>query len=256
MLKPGDKKRITHNCGEGRNLIISLDDRGYHAWCFRCSDGGHEAPPTETLGEKLARLSRMQSANEQATASADLPAPRVYDVSAWPSACAVWLYRAGLSRADIGKLGAYYHPPTDRVVLPIVQQGRVTFWQARTLTKGNPCKYIAAPQGKAGVLPRYGKADAVTLTEDILSAYKVGLVGEGWSLLGTTLTDTHLSELMKRGAPVNVWLDPDAAGRKAAQRIIKRLLACGLAARNVVSNKDPKLMQRSEIKELLSAHQD
>lgn len=80
---------------------------------------------------------------------------------------------------------------------------------------------------------------------------KVGLVAEGWAIMGTRVSDHVVSELLKRKQPVNVWLDPDAAGQKGAAKICKQLRSFGLEVRNIVSQRDPKLHSRSEIQEIL-----
>jgi len=82
-----------------------------------------------------------------------------------------------------------------------------------------------------------------------LSAYKVGLVGEGWAVMGTSIPDSYIAELMRRKVTVNVWLDPDKAGRKAAARYCKQLTAFGLTVNNILSTKDPKLHTLGEIKD-------
>lgn len=97
----------------------------------------------------------------------------------------------------------------------------------------------------------YGKADAVTLTEDLLSAYKVGKVAEGWSLLGTSISAHTLGLLVSRGSKVNVWLDPDRPGQRAATKVLAALRGAGLEARNIISKVDPKLVHLGQIKELL-----
>ena len=56
---------------------------------------------------------------------------------------------------------------------------------------------------------------------------------------------------MKRGGKVNVWTDPDPAGRKAAAKFTKQLSAYGLEVRVISSAKDPKLHTRGEIQEIL-----
>lgn len=92
----------------------------------------------------------------------------------------------------------------------------------------------------------------------MLSAYKVGLVGEGWALLGLRLSTLALLELQKRGTTVNVWLDNDLPpkfpvnrGQIAARKIIKQLHAFGIPTRNILSDRDPKLHTREELKEIL-----
>lgn len=97
----------------------------------------------------------------------------------------------------------------------------------------------------------------MTLTEDILSAYKVGKVGEGWCMLGTSLPSEFLAAILKRGCPVNVWLDNDLPpkwtinrGQVAASKVVKQLRASGVSVRNIVTLQDPKLIHLNEIKEL------
>lgn len=181
-----------------------------------------------------------------------LPSPQVREWAKWPMPCRLWLLKAGLCSADLPLLGAFYHPPSDRVILPVLgPSGGIAFWQARAVDHRQP-KYMAPPVDKSGIVARYGQATEVTLTEDILSAYKVGKVGEGWSLLGTSISHTHIAMLIKRGCKVNVWLDPDPPGQRAAKKILKALRAAGIECRNIISRVDPKLVHRVEIKELLT----
>lgn len=251
-LALGARLRTDHDCGGGRTLTLCRDATGLHAFCFRCNDHGWQAPPPEPLEARLARLRKQAEADTQAASSVGLPAPAVREWAAWPEPCRVWLLKAGLCSADLPGLGAYYHPPSQRVVLPVLgPSGRVLFWQARAVDGRQP-KYLAPPVNKASVIPVYGKATKVTLTEDLLSAYKVGRVGEGWSMLGTSINDNMLAALLRRGCAVNVWLDPDAAGQRGAAKVLAKLRAVGLVCRNIISKVDPKLVHLSEIKELIA----
>ena len=101
------------------------------------------------------------------------------------------------------------------------------------------------------MIARWGSAPSPTLCEDILSAYKVGSVGEGWAVMGTSVSAGMVAEILRRRCSVNVWLDPDAAGQKAARRYIKQLRAYNVEVRNIVSSRDPKLHTRDQIKEYL-----
>lgn len=79
-------------------------------------------------------------------------------------------------------------------------------------------------------------------------------------MLGTKLSDHILAELLKRQpSRVNVWLDNDLPpkhtqnrGQIAAKKVLARLRAVGLNAHNIVSTVDPKLLPRSDIKEILN----
>lgn len=255
-LEPGRSRRVNHDCGEGRTLTITREGNDYRAYCFRCGEPGFIDGPEETMSQKLARLVDQRAA-EARIEGAELPAPMVRSVADWPDEAKLWFFKAGLSTHDIGKLGAYYHPPTRRVVLPLYQGEHAVFWQARALHGQQP-KYMAANVDKSRVLPRYGSASSITLTEDILSAYKVGSVGEGWCLMGTSLNAHTLSELMRRRCPVNVWLDNDIGpahtynkGQIAAAKAGQQLRAMGCKVRNIVSPLDPKLMSRDSIRGLI-----
>lgn len=238
-------------------MLVSRDDTGFRAWCFRCNDGGSAPPPQESLADKLARMQRQREA-DATVMRPEFPEPRVYDLDEWPMTARLWLYKAGLGRDKIGELGAYYHPGTDRVVLPVLEFGVPVFWLARATDDRQP-KYLAPSADRTRVIPRYGADHHVTLTEDILSAFKVGDSGhEGWALMGTRVGNHLLSLLLRRGARVNVWMDNDIGpkfpvnrGQIAASKIGKQLRAAGLEVRNIISPRDPKLMHRDEIKALL-----
>jgi len=254
----GRSKRVDHDCGTGRTLKISRDSKGYNAYCWRCSDNGFLPGPRESLAEKLERLHEAAK-GEAALNGASLPEPRLYAVVEWPIEAKLWFYRAGLSNADIGTIGAYYHAPSRRVVLPVRQGINVVYWQARSLRSDQLPKYMAADTDRAKVIPTYGLSASITLTEDLLSAYKVGRVAEAWCLLGTSLSPHLLALLMQAGKPVNVWLDNDLPpkhlvnrGQIAALKVAKQLRAAGLVVRNIVAPKDPKLMTFEQIKELLN----
>lgn len=251
-LEPGRRIRVDHDCGPGNTLLLSRDSNGYRAYCFRCDDSGAARGPEEPLSVRLARLREAGNNDGQVAQSTSLPEPRITDVSQWPEAARLWLFKAGLGRREIGQLGAYYHAPTQRVVLPVLDGSRrVVYWQARALD-GRVPKYLNPGVDRATILPKFGHAEVPTLCEDILSAFKVGLVAEGWSLMGVKASDKLVADILAGPKRCNIWLDPDPPGQRAAARISKQLTGYGVAVRNIVSLKDPKLHTRDQIKELLS----
>ena len=248
-LQDRRSRRVDHDCGGGRTLLISRDGATLKAWCFRCNDGGtHHV--VEALEDRIARLARGSAADQEAKAQLEMPSG-VRTFADWPTPARLWLARAGLSSYDVGQMGAYYSPDMGRVILPCGGG----FWNARSIDGRQP-KYLAPNIDK--VYPKYGAAERVTLTEDILSAYKVGKVGEGWCMLGTALPSKLLSEILARGCEVNVWLDNDLPpthpvnrGQIAAKKVSKQLRAAGVAVRNIITERDPKLICLSDIKELV-----
>lgn len=251
-LEDGRSRRVDHDCGSGRTLLLSREGAKLKAHCFRCNDGDSFAIE-EPLHARIARLNAVKAAELEVSAS-QAPPEGVSDPSQWPTPARLWLAKAGLHSGDVGALRARYDPRTNRVVLPLSD----TYWQARALAPGQMPKYLAPAVGRQHCIPAYGSADRITLTEDVLSAYKVGQVAQGWCMLGTSMSPLLLSKILASGKPVNVWLDNDLPplhqvnrGQIAARKVVSQLRASGVSVRNIVAPKDPKLMTYQQIKELL-----
>lgn len=246
-LGAGRSLRTEHDCGEGRVLKVSNGDAGYSAYCFRCNDNGFIPHPTPSLSERLAALERARNAEVQASSSVSLPEPALHDPTAggWPLAARVWLYKAGLSNDDIITLGAYFHPPTGRVVLPVLENGIAVYWQARSVT-GRGMKYLNPGSAKPGTVARYGTGPVIVLTEDILSAFRVSRVIEAWSILGTNLDTPTVARILDDGRPIVSMLDPDAGGDRGTVKILKRLRALGHPVYAASPPRDPKYLTREE----------
>jgi len=251
-LEDGRSRRVDHDCGSGRTLLLSREGATLRAYCFRCNEPG-VFTIEEPLHVRIARLNAVKSAELEVSACV-APPEGITDPSEWPLPARLWLAKAGLHSGDIGKLRARYDPRTNRVVLPLSD----TYWQARALAPGQMPKYLAPAVGRQQTIPAYGSADSITLTEDVLSAYKVGQVAEAWCMLGTSMSPLLLSRIMRSGKRVNVWLDNDLPpthqvnrGQIAAKKVVSQLRASGVTVRNIVAPKDPKLMTYQQIKELL-----
>ena len=248
-LSVGERTRADHGCGPGRTLLVSRNSWGYRAWCFRCNEGWSHKGEQESLAEKLSRWRDARREDRRAQGTS-LPEPRVYDHGEWPLEARLWLYRAGLGRAEGGTLGVYYHPPTNRVVLPVLgPTGAVLFWQARSVDGRKP-KYLSPEVPRDSLVPVYGEGKVV-LVEDLLSAVKISLSGaQGVCLLGTRLTAGTTAYAMKH-RDVSVWLDSDPPGRKAARLLGQQLRSYGLKVRDLCTPLDPKLHSRGCIKRII-----
>lgn len=260
-LPEGTTRKVEHDCGPGECLQINHKPDGWAAYCHRCEYKWFVPRPAETLGERMARLRAAQSLERSATASIELPLPALSDPQEWPLDARIWLYKAGVSNADIEALGFYWNPRLCRVVMPVRNPcGELIYWQARTLDPHNPRKYLNPAADKSALVARYGDGPVIVLTEDILSAYKVSRVGvAGWCLMGTKLSQYVAGELMRERKPVIVFLDPDGAGQSAASKIVRALRAYGLTVHSVLATKDPKLHDREELNAIIQscfAHQD
>jgi len=234
--------------------VVSNTEEGWRAYCFRCDDRGWVSKPSPSLAERIAQRKAQAAQDASISATVALPEPINTDVASWPPSAAAWLYRAGIGKPEIAQLGAYWHSTSGRVVIPIVEGEDIVYWQARDpeWKRGTKRpKYVNPPIDKSALVARYGTGNELVLTEDILSAFRVGQITEAWALLGTNLTDAVMARSIATHKPVAVWLDPDTAGRKAARSIAKQLEVCGVYTRLIQSEKDPKLLSRREIETVL-----
>ena len=263
-LPAGRSARVNHDCGGGRTLKVSHDEDGtFRAYCHRCGEGGGHRPKPDL--QALVAISKRLRFHDALLREKPgvLPEPATYDMDDWPPAARLWLYRAGIGKNEAAILGAFYHAPTDRVVLPVGRPpfGRhvAEFYQARAYQPGRFPKYLGPDYRPPELIAAYEpviQADPrriPVLTEDILSAFKVSLAGHtGWAVLGTSIPASYIAELLRQGRGCSLWLDPDEAGQRAAKKYIKQLRAYSIPVRNILSEKDPKLCFVEQIKELLA----
>lgn len=248
-LAEGQRRRVDHDCGDGRTMIVDHKPDGWSAWCHRCSDNGWHPHPAPSLAERLARIKAETAADAAAGQDVRPPMPADFNPSAWPLPARVWLYKAGLSNARITELGFYWNPAMKRVVLPVLAGEQLVYWQARGFDKDRP-KYINPPVDKP--IYRCGHGPVLVITEDILSAARVGEVTEAWSILGTSADEAVAAQMVAMGKPVRVWLDPDKAGLKGRRKLVPRLRAYGVDALAIKADRDPKLYSKQEIMQFLS----
>lgn len=248
QVPAGEKRHFEHLCGPGKKLLIENKPEGYSAWCYRCSEKGWKPHPEPSLKERIAKLTAQRAEDRRTEAMQAPPVPTHFNPQEWPQEARVWLYKAGLSNERIMQHGFYYTEKLNRVVLPILEGGEVIYWQARGFDPDR-AKYLN-PAGEKP-LAKYGEAGPVVLTEDILSAARVGEVAKGWAILGTALTDRAAAQILTEagGTPVRIWLDGDAAGRKGRRNVLQQLSLAGATCRLIKTDKDPKEYSRTEIEQ-------
>lgn len=251
-LPLGGRRRINHDCGDGRTMIVSHADTAWTAYCWRCSDNGYMAHPQPSLAERIARLAATKVVEEAARATPALPGPANYNPSTWPLPARVWLYKAGLSNERIQSEGFYWCDRLNRVVMPVADANGVSFWQARGFDKGG-CKYLSPAVDRSRLAPLYDTGartpgpPRLVLTEDILSAVRVSEVTPARSIMGTSITDRVLLMVAQSHPRCAVWLDPDGAGRRGAAKIARALALHGVDTSIIRTERDPKCYSREDI---------
>lgn len=109
------------------------------------------------------------------------------------------------------------------------------------------------PPGSA-FYSEYGKMPYRIITEDILSAMKVGVQYYSAALLGTSLPkrmSPKLMGLLQSGESFLVWLDGDSAGQAAAKKVITTLQQFAPCV-NIKTHLDPKYYSPDEITEIVT----
>lgn len=240
-------------CGTGRALVINHDPDKYRCYCFRCGLSQFESKGYMTL-EQLAHIKAMNEAAALASESVALPLDINYDSSLWPTEARMWLYKASIygSVLDSARIG--YSPELGRVILPVYKDQEVIYYQGRAIFAGQEPKYLNPKTANRPIW--YGKqaeeSDTIVVTEDILSAIRVGEVTQSCSILGTKL-DTASAGALSKYRRVIIWLDGDTAGVEGALSISKTL---GLVTdtRIVRTERDPKEYTNQQINEILKDH--
>lgn len=251
-LERGRERRIEHYCGEGDVLKIAHTKDGYSAHCFRCDETGFTAHVRQTLSQF--DFLQQREAQDEIQATMELP----FDVTAdIPQEHAIWLYKAGIGSLEIRELGFGYSERLGRVILPVYDNDILVYLQARaTRFPEQQPKYLnIAGANKGNILyKRYAElpvlTDSVIVTEDILSAARVGKVSTAYSLLGTKLSDGQVNQLSKYSTVI-FWLDGDDAGIQGARKGIRKLQFMVDNLKVIRTPLDPKCYSDRIIKRIL-----
>ena len=197
----GETKRMNcHVCKGDRKFSITNDMINLVWNCYKVSctvSGGTRVPMTISDVQK-----RLNHASDTTEDKFELPAYVVPHrnkraVVKW---CAEW----GIHEDEHGLM---YDVKEDRVVFPVVHDGKLVDATGRTLSKRIP-KWKR--YGKSGLPYTSGCGKVAVVVEDCVSAAIVGYGSfVGVALLGTSLQDSHKRYLAQFSTAV-IALDPDA----------------------------------------------
>jgi DNA primase len=258
-LQAGRRIRI-ECCAHDKSLLVSNEERGYRAYCFRCGPRGFVAHGDFSIDQLRRRREELALLQE---AKVRLPHDFTLEI---PANEAVWLYRAGVSTDVYRHYGFGYSPSLRRVVLPIYNEAGLAGFTARSTIGAKPkyiermaqaasAVFIADPATALPATPDWpeGSGPDLVITEDILSAVRVGrLVRRCVSLLGTSANAQQLSAVLEGVRRIAIWLDPDRPGRVAAHKLERTLALQGYETKRIRTEQDPKYYSNREIRRLLS----
>jgi hypothetical protein len=251
-LEPGSRRYHDHiDCGPGRTLVVSSNEHGWTAHCFRCNDDGFEPFGTRTLSELrnvafgLAQQERMFEHSK-----CSLPSDFTTEI---PDYAALWLYKAGIFKSTAKDYTFGWSAKLQRVVLPVYNNGVLDFIQARSIDGRKPKYLNNAAVPKTSILFRSQGVHTreVVITEDMLSSVRVGSLMSATSTLGTSLSDEQCYQLVRDYDEFTVWYDPDGAGKKGSAATARKLRLTGSVVRVIESSKDAKCYSNREMLSIL-----
>lgn len=249
-LPVGHSKRINcWKCGGKKSGSISNRGKFYYYGCFKCKDNESQDMPDMTPAERL-KLKR--DAEKFEASDPTIPDDFTLDI---PIAGLLWLSKGGLHVDEIRKYGFGWSETMRRVILPVYRDMVLQAVQARSVSDDVHPKYLG--QVWSGYRPVFrssgtGTGKTLVLTEDILSACRVGKVCPAWSLLGTNLHHHTITEIANsQYDDIVIWMDDDEAGINARRKMLVQLNSVGINARGLISDRDPKHHTLEEMKELI-----
>ncbi len=228
----------------GDNLAIYTDG---HTHCFGC--GYHTPVPIDV---KVANLANAQlKPTDDVANDFGLPDDCVLDIPEEPMK---WLKSYNLTNAEIKKHNFMWSPSRNLLIFVILDQdNNVRMWQGRNFGKYpfDKPKYLTGGD-KSGIIYEVGLKDnkdkAVILTEDLISAIKIGRIYQAVPLFGATIPLEMVRKLSKSYEILGVWLDHD----KKVEAVKQALRASQFMPTFVVDSVlDPKGYHLEAITELV-----
>ena len=271
-LSIGQRLKTVCECsitsGSKSMLISRSVTNSIHAHCFRCGlDEFVSASPrslTELTRDRETFASWMAQ-DRSSTSGIELPTDFTLDI---PTAGRLWFLTSGISVEIAKKYGIGWSKSLSRVILPVYgpePQRELLGFCARRIGNAEGPKYInrttdasvvfcSSEQIMLPIQSRYSGPIQVVVTEDALSAIRVGRLVNARALLGTQPSPEKLLSIVgniDKGSVVAVWLDGDKAGRKGRNKTARRLSLLGMKPVFITTQLDPKRYSNREILEIL-----
>ena len=225
------------SCGSKDNLA-EYDDGS--AWCWGCH---HYRRP------QLSSYINVRSKKPAIKEKVSLPEDAVDLI---PKKALDWISKYHLTNEEFSKVKPLYSYERDLFIFPVYDfDGTLLMWQGRYFGN-NPKHPKYLTRGAKDVLHIVGDqtGDAVVLTEDLISAIKVGTVINAMPLWGSSMPLGTLRKLSDRFKCLVLWLDMDKAKESLVFR--SKFQPWFEQVFSLVTPKDPKEYLTDEIRRLLN----
>ena len=225
----------------GNNLGNFADGSVY---CWSC---GYWQP-----GNGIAKIKQeTQEGDSVSTRTVALPRDSGFEL---PGLARSYLQDFALTQDDIIVNRIMWSEEWQRVIFPYFAHDQLIGWQGRYLGKENKAKWYS--QGVlrdlmhvCGYAPPAGNPRPIVLTEDVISAIRVGHVTQASPLFGSHISTQAAMRYHKFFDSVIIWLDKDK--QIDSIKFTARLNNLGITTRNIITDKDPKEYTDTEIVDIL-----
>jgi 5S rRNA maturation endonuclease (ribonuclease M5) len=231
LYSGGSRRFDCPECGGKGSVLATNSSRNWRAHCFRCD-------ATEQEEKELCDLSLKETSVE------DTLIREPGDLEELSDEAIVYLATKGIKESLAKEYGIKWISKSFSIVIP------VNGWHLVRNVRSREVKNLGkSTEGLFGSKSIGEVQNKAVLVEDALSMMKVGEVVKCYALMGTSLKNSSIAELMKYDE-VLVWLDPDGPGQTAAKKVWKQLN--GLVKTRIVhSNRDPKYLSKRKIREVV-----
>lgn len=276
-MTEGEVKRVSHesaDCsGDSKSLRIEVkQDGSIIAKCYRCGGrgfhGSHGAAALKRkidattgvpLGTAHGNVSSFDWAVDrlkQRLGSVREGARIVEDIDDFGIHGRLWIKQYGITDHEVKTYGICYDEEWGKVLIPIFDSEGVAGYQARAVRPDDKdAKYLTyywRPTSMLYAAPG-ANMERLVITEDVISAIKVGRQWLAMPLNSTQLSDKHKTTILSSGVhDFIVFLDDDNLIVKQQQLALKRGLDKLGKCAIVAQGKDPKHFTDQQLKEIIS----
>ena len=229
-------------CGSS-DAYTEYDDGGYH--CFSC--GLHGA------GNVYKKLAKALAQSKVPLEDSVCPPMPLDSDTELPARVLQWIKKYGLTDAEIDENEMLYSPSESLLIFPVRDyKGKLLMWQGRNFSnKLRVPKYITRRPKDSVVMHIIGeqKGKMIVLTEDLISAIKVGRQCSTMPLWGSHISSSIAKILSTHFESAVIWLDCDKRDY-AIRAAMQHCLFFPIVP--LITSLDPKEYSDDEIQEILN----
>ncbi len=226
---------------KGNNLAIYNDG---HSYCYGCGYYKSTTVTSNTMKKKLYKMAL--------TSDIEPDFSMENFTSKLPAAPLQWLDSYGVTEQERIVNRICYDLDKDLLVFPVFDGDRLVVTNCRYFGSNPEYPKYITKGWKSGHFKLFPKDNNVfILTEDFISALKVGRLYNAIPLLGTSFPRELLFSLLGKCPRLRIWLDRDKAHSSIsmAQKARQWIADCA----SIITEKDPKDYLIEQIKEFVSA---